>query len=268
MSQRKLGIALVGTLLLSVLPVSVAIALYTTSTSNTSQQSIGTASWSASAGVDSTTAPTGSAYGPITPSNASSCSAYTKTTDGPFSGPGKDKVNLTSITNLVVGMTVTGTGITNSGTNTISNINVGRLEITLSSGPNTSTSGTQLLFNSGVCTYDQYLSINNRGVTDMNSFTLITTSTSTSGKSIALQACTGGTWNETTDLCSGTISTLTTTIGSGTGANSPQSSHISISIAQGGNLRLRALSTQSGASLTVGIQVARANLRASASTNN
>jgi hypothetical protein len=163
-------------------------------------------------------------------------------------------------------MTVTGTGISSSGTNTITSFN-GARDITLASGPNNSPPGTQLFFSSGVCTWDQYLSINNDGLTNIASFTVIATSSTTSGSSIALQACTGGTWNETTDACSGVIQTLTTTIGSGIGANSPQSALISIPIVEAASLRLRALSTQSGASLSVGIQVAKANLRSINSSN-
>lgn len=72
----------------------------------------------------------------------------------------------------------------------------------------------------GSCTWDQYLSINNTGLTDFGSFTMTATSTSTLGNSISLVACLGGTWIESTDACSGSIQTLTTTIGSGTGANS------------------------------------------------
>jgi hypothetical protein len=162
-------------------------------------------------------------------------------------------------------MTVSGTGIINPGSNSISLIVSNT--ILLASGPNTSPNGTTLTFRLGVCTYDQYLSINNRGLTDLASFTVFATSTSTSGNSIALQACVGGTWSEATGICSGAISTLTTTIGAGTGANSPQTALVSISLAQGATLRLRALSTESGASLSVAVRVAQVNLRASTSTN-
>lgn len=114
----------------------------------------------------------------------------------------------------------------------------------------------------GGCTWDQYLSINNTGLTDFGSFTMTATSNTTLGNSISLVACLAGTWNESTDACSGTVQTLTTTIGSGTGANSPQSVLVTIPLAAAGSIRLRAISTQSGSSLTVGVSVARVNLRA------
>jgi hypothetical protein len=162
-------------------------------------------------------------------------------------------------------MTVTGTGIVQPGVNTISSLTA--TTVTLAVGGNTSSNGTTLTFTSGVCVYDQYLSINNGGLTAISSFIVIATSTTTSGKSIQLQTCSGGTWNEATDACSGAIVSLTTTIGAGSGANSPQTATISLPLAESGTLRLRALSNQLGKSITVGIRVAQANLRASTSTN-
>ena len=119
----------------------------------------------------------------------------------------------------------------------------------------------------GSCTWDEYLSINNTGLTDIGSFTMTATSDSTLGESISLVACLGGTWNESTGECSGSVQTLTTTIGSGTGANSPQNTWVTIPLAASESIRLRAISTQSGSSLTVGVSVARVNLRTTTSNN-
>ena len=272
MSQRKFGIALLITALLCVIPASVAYASLTANSSSVSAQSISTSNWSANAGANSSAMPTGSAYGPIILSNSSACTSITKVTIGRWSANDRkitvgDTAAGSNAANLVVGMRVSGVGISQSGLNTISQIDFKDDEITLSNGPNTSPRGTTLTFVSGSCTWDQYLSINNKGLTDFDSFTMTATSTSTSGNSISLVACLGGTWNESTDVCSGNLQTLTTTIGTGTGANSPQSVSVTIPLLASGTIRLRAVATQSSSSLTVGVSVARVNLRTVTLTN-
>ena len=278
--QSVCAVILMATLSVITSQADFAFAISQAVSQNSTAQVISSGTWAAYAEDASGNAPTGSAY-TLTPSNTrttcSSITSYTKTTTSGWSNS-NSRVTLNNITSLVVGMTVSGTGIKNSGTNTISAIDVGNKRVTLSAYPNTSSTGTTLTFSTvPVCvsSYDKFFSVINSGSYDIATLTIANSVSTTSGNSIQLQSCNIGgagtasaAWDEPNGTCAGTINVIMTTIGAGAGANSPQSiSGYSLPISSGGSVRLRALSTQSGSSATVSIAVLNSDIRSSQDTN-
>ena len=199
---------------------------------------------------------------------------YYLTTDGNGWSNSSKRVGLqTSTAALAVGMTVTGTGIVSSGTNTIATIDNANNRVTLTLGPNTSPNYTTLKFSSacpgaGVksASLDAYFTIENSGNIAIQTLAITQTVTVTTTNSIKLQTCNvagAGTasaaWNENTGTCAGTINTIMTT----TSANSPQTvSGYSMPLAIGGDVRVRALSTQTGKTATIAVSVTTTDSRA------
>ena len=200
---------------------------------------------------------------------------YYLTTDGNGWSNSSRRVGLqTATTALAVGMTVTGTGIVSSGTNTISAIDNGNQQVTLTLGPNTSANYTTLKFSTpcpggGVTSssLDAYFTIQNSGNTPIQTLSITQTVTVTASNSIKLQTCnvagtgtTSAAWNENTGTCAGTINTIMTT----TNTNSPQTvSAYSIPISVGGDVRIRAVSTQAGKTTRISVSASTTDVRAS-----
>lgn len=201
----------------------------------------------------------------------SSCCVTTDfylTTDGSGWISNDKRVGLQQSTSqLAIGMTVTGMGIANSGTNTISSFSTGN-RINLTFGPNTSPNYTTLKFSTpcGSSNTSQYFDVINIGTVDLLSLSIQQTVTTTGGNSIQLQSC-SATWDEVANTCSGTIATLMTTIGSGVGANSPQTFNWIQTITVGASIRLRAVSTEPGKTTTISVWVSNSDVRATTNTN-
>lgn len=190
------------------------------------------------------------------------------TTDGNgWQSTGKRVGLQESTSQLSVGMTVTGVGISSSGLNTISSFSSGN-RVNLTIGGNTTPNFTVLKFSStcNSTSGSQYFDVINTGSLDLNSFNIRQTTTTTNGRSISLQVC-SETWDEVSDTCPGIISLVMTTIGSGSGANSPQTINWTQSLLVGHSVRIRATSNESGKSSTIAIWVSNENVRASTDTN-
>ena len=270
MTPRSARVAVTAlVVLLFAARADLALAINDSTSFNNTSQSITTGTWGVIAGSNAAAGATGSAYGPITPYN-SSCVAtdFYLTTDTNGWTASDKRVGLQQSTSqLTVGMTVTGVGIFNSGINTIASL-LPSNRVILTLGPNTSPSNTTLKFSIPCATISgsKYFNIINTGTIDLISINIQQTVNTTAGKAIDIQTC-GATWDELSDTCSGTITTIMTTIGSGAGANSPQTVAWTITIAAGGSIRVRALSTELGKTSTVSVWVTNANIRAGVDTN-
>ena len=166
---------------------------------------------------------------------------------------------------LSTGMTVSGSGITNSGSNTILLLNYGGVnnkKITLAQGLNTSADSTILTFDSFVTTctdsYNEFFSVNNTGTVDVAKVAL----TESSG-TVVIQSCnTGGVgtpyaaWDEGARTCGGVINTVVT----------DGLSH-TLSVLAGGTVRLRALSSSGNTSTSISVSVSTSDLRSPTNTN-
>lgn len=190
------------------------------------------------------------------------------TTDGSgWQSTGKRVGLQESTSQLSIGMTVTGVGISSSGLNTIASFSSGN-RVTLTVGGNTTPIFTVLKFSTTCNTTSgsQYFNITNTGSLDLDSFNIQQTTTTTNGRSISLQSC-SETWDEVADTCPGTIAIIMTTIGAGAGVNSPQTVNWAQSIPVGDSVRIRATSNESGKSSTITIWVSNENTRTSTDTN-
>jgi hypothetical protein len=133
------------------------------------------------------------------------------------------------------------------------------------------TPGTPYVINwnlTGAVVYN-YFQIANLGTLDLTGQTYsAVNSKPTSGNApptIALDACVGATWNNTTGICTGTVVRITATNQSSTAA--------AIAIPAGGSLSMRALpitlpNFPQPYTTTVSVSVTRAQARAAATTNN
>ncbi len=110
----------------------------------------------------------------------------------------------------------------------------------------------------------QYFWVVNTGTLSLTGASYTVTETGSPGISATVEACVGGSWNESTDACSGTVTTVAT---SGGGA---MSSSV-VSAAPSAQVRLRARvsgpPTVTAAVVTTSISVARGNARAAATTD-
>ncbi|MDQ1685073.1 MAG: hypothetical protein QOC82_1810 [Frankiaceae bacterium] len=109
----------------------------------------------------------------------------------------------------------------------------------------------------------QYFWVVNTGTVSLTGASYTVTETGALGLTATVQACVGGSWNETTDACSGTITTVAT---SGAGATSSTV----VPGAPSAQVRLRALlsgaPTVTVAVVTTSISVARTDARAATTT--
>jgi hypothetical protein len=110
----------------------------------------------------------------------------------------------------------------------------------------------------------QYFWVVNSGTITLTRAGYTVTETGAVGVTATVQACTGGTWNESTNTCSGSITTVAT---SGAGATLSTSAPT----AGGSKVRLRALlnlpPTLAAALVTVSVAVARTDARAATTTD-
>lgn len=262
---RKVAWVLIAAAMpLLVIPLSNSFATWTGKTSNSSTiQTIGSSTWKICAGLTSASACAGSSY---TATTATACTAAINKTVA-VAGSGAT-VQLNNVTNLFAGMTVTvvaGTStIISPGVNWIASIS--SPNVTLGIGGNTFTLGTTLAFST--CTgQSTFLSLNNTGSAAINTVNFVNSTNVAAGQTMRLQSCnTGGVgttslaWDETHNLCVGQINV----IASITSVTTPlTTNNYSLPmIATTGTVRLRALSTQNGRTLTVS-----ASLHNAASSN-
>lgn len=215
--------------------------------------SVQSGTFSAVAGVDSA-ATTASAFAVM--GMTSSC-FYTKTTSGAKSNAGSTTFTLNDVTNLAVGMIISGpTGIVTGTKITAISLNVITITPATISRIN---SGTSLDFSG--C-YQQYFNVNNLGSIALSSFQISQAVDTVSPDSVTLQSC-AGTWNEATGACSGAITNIVVT-NIGTSAFTTVSGALSAST---GTVRLRALCNTSLKTSTISINIGQGNLRAAITTN-
>jgi hypothetical protein len=110
----------------------------------------------------------------------------------------------------------------------------------------------------------QYFWVVNTGTVSLTRASYTVTETGAPGLSATVQACVGGTWNETTDACSGGV--ITAVAASGAGATSSTA----VPASPSAQLRLRAVLSGapavSVAVVTTSIAVARTDARSASTT--
>jgi len=163
-----------------------------------------------------------------------------------------------------------GTRIANSGTNVIKEkLTDGSKRIVLTNGGNSTLRYGELLFNnfcpgtsSGSNTGRAFFTIKNTGDLLVNSMSVTQTGTALSGGNSVTWSICGGLWNESTGACSASITSLLTT----TSISGNQL--LSLSLAPGDYVRVRAESSPAGgtATLNISISVSTSDLRAATST--
>ena len=163
---------------------------------------------------------------------------------------------------LVVGMTVRGNNIVNSGTNTIASITTSNRFIT-TSGPNTDNNQIMAFDYAPTCTYSSFFTLKNTGDISINSMSITQSGTALSGGNTITWTTCGGTWTEAAGTCSiAPTSILTTTSSSG-------AQQLTLTLAPGAWVRVQAASTPAGASATlnISVSVSTSDLRAATNTN-
>lgn len=175
------------------------------------------------------------------------------------------RVTNSDISDLEVGMTITGSNIADSGNNSIISIptSSSRTFIT-ATGTNTDSNQYLAFTPVQVCSSaSSYFTLKNTGNITINSMSITQTGTALSGgNTITWYAC-SGTWNEASDTCSVTpTSILTTTSSSG-------AQQLTLALVPGAWARVQAVSTPAGASATlnISVSVSTSDLRAATNTN-
>ena len=178
------------------------------------------------------------------------CGVVTLNTGAAITPTGSTTITMASVAGLGEGMTAARTRI--PANDTIASINLATPSITLL----TATSGGSIAGGSAITftfpCFQKFFSINNRGSLSASSFQIGQTVNSTNGNNIILQFCSGGTWNETTGVCSSgavnIVNMLTTTGTTPNGFATP-----TLTVTSLGTQRIRALSTQSARTTTINI---------------
>ena len=175
------------------------------------------------------------------------------------------QVRDSDITDLTVGMTITGQNIASPGTNTILSFPSGSSNRFVTAlGPNTD-NGQRLAFTpEQVCSSTgSYFTLKNTGDITINSMSINQTGTALSGGDTITWSTCGGTWNESSGTCSGApTSILTTTSSSG-------AQQLALTLAPGAWVRVQTVSTSASASATlnISVSVSTSDLRAATNTN-
>ena len=167
-----------------------------------------------------------------------------------------------SATDLVVGMTVRGSNIASSGTNTIASLPSADRFVT-SIGPNSDSNQIIAFGNASTCTYFSFFTLKNTGDITINSMSITQTGTALSGGNTITWSTCAGTWNEAAGTCSvAPTSILTTTSSSG-------AQQLTLTLAPGASVRVEAESTPAGASATlnISVSVSTTDLRTATNTN-
>ena len=175
------------------------------------------------------------------------CGVVTLNTGAAITPNGSTTITMASVAGLGEGMTAARTRI--PANDTVASINLATPSITLAAA----TSGGSIAGGSAITftfpCFQKFFSINNQGSLSASSFQIGQTVTSTNGNNIILQSCSGGTWNETTGVCSsGAVNMLTTTGTAPNGFVTP-----TLTVTSLGTQRIRALSTQSARTTTINI---------------
>jgi hypothetical protein len=267
MKKNRAGLLLAISMVPAVGSIQSSTAIVNTQALNNSAQAFSTGTWSAFASSTSTLTPSGTSLGPITNSSASTCTFLTKTSTSLIVSK---SLTLSDVNSLSVGMIVNSIP---TGLNEINSINFAASSIGLKTGNPSAPIGTVFTFTISGC-FSSYFSINNNGSEDILRINITQTTNTTTGRSMQLTSCdisgvgsAAATWDEINNTCSGTINTIMTTIGSGAGANSPQLiSNYSLPITTQTSRRIRAVTTQSGATYTVSVSVDRSSIRGSNSS--
>jgi hypothetical protein len=163
---------------------------------------------------------------------------------------------------LVVGMTVRGNNIANSGTNTITAITTS-IRFIVASGPNNDNNQTLAFSNAPTCTYFTFFTIKNTGDITINSMSITQSGTALSGGNTITWSTCNGTWTEAAGTCSVTpTSILTTTSSSG-------AQQLTLALTPGASVRVQAVSTPAGASATlnISVSVSTSDLRTATATS-
>lgn len=173
---------------------------------------------------------------------------------------GIETVETTS--DLVVGMTVRGSNLSNSGTNTITAITTSIRFIT-ASGPNTDNNQILAFSSAPTCIYSSFFTLKNTGDVSINSMSITQSGTALSGGNTITWSTCGGTWTEAAGTCSvAPTSILTTTASSG-------AQQLTLSLAPGSWVRVEAESSPAGAlaTLNISVSVTSSDLRAATNSN-
>lgn len=263
MFRYRLKSLLVTFIVLAAASIEPSIGVTRAQTHSELVQTIQSATWSAFASLTSTLTPTGVALGPTTVSTVSTCNSLTKTSTTVITS--KD-VSFENVTGLTVGMIVNSAP---TGLNEISTINTLTSTVRLKNGNPVAPIGTVFTFTINGC-FSGYFSVNNNGSIALEKINITQTTNTTTGRYMKLQSCdqagvgsAAGTWNESSNTCSGTINTIMSTIGAGAGNNSPQTvTNYLLPIPSQTSIRLRALTVQTGATYTISISVTRSSVRA------
>jgi hypothetical protein len=120
-----------------------------------------------------------------------------------------------------------------------------------------------LTFLLGASPPPQYFWVVNTGSLTLTGATYTLSISGTPGASASIAACVGGTWNESTGTCSGSITTLVSTAAGSAGSTV-------VPVAAGSSVRLRASVTSAltvADIVTVGVSVSRSQVRAATSTS-
>jgi uncharacterized protein (DUF2237 family) len=174
-------------------------------------------------------------------------------------------VTNSDISDLEVGMTITGSNIANSGNNSIISIptSPSRTFIT-ATGTNTDSNQYLAFTPVQVCSSaSSYFTLKNTGEITINSMSITQSGTALSGGDTITWSTCAGTWNEAAGTCSvAPNSILTTTSTSG-------EQQLSLTLAPGASVRVQAESTPAGASATlnISVSVSTTDLRTATSTN-
>ena len=254
---------LVTVIVLAAISIERSIGITRALSDNEFVQTFQSGTWSAFPSSTSTLTPTGVALGPTTVSTVSTCKSLTKTSTTVITSK---NVSFADVTGLTVGMIVDSTP---TGLNEIAAINTLTSTVSLKTGNPVAPIGTVFTFTINGC-FSGYFSVNNNGSLALEKINITQTTNTTTGRSMQLQSCNqagvgsaAGTWNESSNTCSGTINTIMSTIGAGAGNNSPQTvTNYLLPIPAQTSIRLRALTVQTGATYTISISVTRSSVRA------
>ena len=186
-----------------------------------------------------------------------------KTLDSNSSGTNDRKriQTIETVSDLTVGMTVRGTNIANSGTNTIVSFPSGsNFQFITTSGPNIESGQIIAFSNTTVCTYFSLFYLKNTGDISINSMSITQTGSAVNGTNTITWSTCSGSWSGST--CSGSeVSILTAT------TISPQQLTRTLAPLEGVWIRAISSPAGSGATLNVGVSVSTSDL-APATNNN
>ena len=235
-------------------PTELPLAQAAITATSESPLSVSTIRFGAVAGASSA-ATTTAAY--LLPVFTTSCS-FSNNTQG--SNPsGSTTINMAAVTNYVVGMRVTATGIPAGAViNSIKATSPRNIVISMATTA-TISAGTAIV--AGGC-FQSYFSVNNIESTPLTSFGIQQIFTSIAPSTLTMQRC-SGTWTEATGACTGAITTIV--------SSSATSAITTVPIALAastGTARLRILSTKSVVSTTISVLIRRTTDVAAGTTSN